>query len=146
MAGFVLKELVNTNIVGTAVLQNVNLFTVPVGHTYMVKRGHLRIIRTAAGADTFNIERSDTAGTNFRNAVDPISTPAAAATAWFNLTPLTTTLQNTGAVVAEGGNAQYASMENMIFEAGTILRIVIPAGFTSGDNIQVALDGVDNTL
>lgn len=146
MAGFALKELHNSNVVGTGVLQNINLFTVPAGHTYMVKRAHLRIIRGVAGADTFNMQRSDTAGLNFRNILEPMTTPAGAQTAFVNLTPSTQTLQNMGTVVAEGGNAQYSTLENVVCEAGTILRLVIPAGFVAGDNMDIAVDGVDNTL
>lgn len=149
MAGFVLKELNNSNIVGTGAAFNQTLFTVPAGHTYMVKRAHLRIIRTAAGVDLFNLQRSDTAGANFRNIMEPIGTPAAAATAWIDLTPRNPTLQTVGAVIAEGGgaaNQQFSSLENTTYEAGTVLRIGIPIGFTIGDSMDVAIDGIDNTL
>lgn len=146
MSGFLLKELVNTNIVGTGVAQNVNLFTVPVGHTYMIKKGHLRLNRGAAGADTINIVRSDAAGLNFRNVVEAITTAAAASTSFVNLTPATPTLQNMGTLVAEGGANQFSTIENLVCEAGTILRAVIPASFIAADNIDVAIDGVDYTI
>lgn len=142
MAGFLFAQLANTSV---STPTNTNLFTVPAGHSYVVKFGVAVTTIASSGQPAFHLELSDTAGANFRRISEDFTPPNAAGTYLVNLTPPNVELQNPSALVANASQTfQGASILNMPLKAGQILRAVSSGSFSS-NSITFALNGIDDT-
>jgi len=133
MAGYLFKTL-NHSAPGAAA--NTNLFTVPAGHIYVVKTCFVRQANGAAAARAYQLEKSDNAGANFR-LVDAVINIAANADLSFNHCAASGRVDNTQASDTPAG-----TLNNLIFEAGSILRIVNGANLTTA----VEVSGLDYTI
>lgn len=144
MAGFLLKNLVHAQVDWDATA-NSNLLTVPATHTYVIRQGVAYATRGGAGIGAFHLELSDTAGANFKRVTDQFTSAAAASSSIINLTPQTSGLQNSSSLQVDPTNSQQASIENLIMNAGQILRYVRDTAPASPATIDFSISGVDYT-
>lgn len=117
-----------------------NIFTVPAGKIYLVKTAIYVGLRTAAVASTIQLEKSDNAGANFRsvgNILD-LSSVNGITTAYNFCSGAPSSRSVTGV----GNITPINSLQNMVFEAGSILRIIIGASVTSA----IEVGGVEYTI
>jgi hypothetical protein len=137
MAGYIFKTFSHS---APAAGATTVVFTVPAGKIYLIKNAVYTGLRTAATASNVQLEKSDNAGANFRPITNTLDLLAVnGETTGYNFCKGASSSRN---VSNAASRTPTDNLDNMVFEAGSVLRIIIGASVTSA----LEVGGVEYTI
>ena len=114
---------------------NIDVFTVPASHTYLLKHLSIRMVADSSVATTAQIQVSATDGTTFSTITSAFSTAATTGNtkAVDFCIPYSSIADNSTSATTTGSRSVSTALHNLILAAGQKLRVV-KTGATGGGN------------
>lgn len=122
---------------------NIDVFTVPASHTYLLKNFEIYMVAEASTATTGKVQISDAAGTTFYDLTPAYATGATTGNTGRVTLCVPVSNADTSAAIATGTRVLTPALTNMIFEAGQKLRVVKTCAGSGAPPLSVFCSVID---